>query len=269
MDIRNQKEFTAKIRLGKSFLLILMIALMAVMILPSAEELLTGGSTSHVAMAAKKKKKKSKNSKISYHVEEKNGHICIADNKGKAAKGWVLVGNDVYYVKKGGKALVSTGYSGITFNEKGKADPGSSTNLMRKCLKILKKRNGQSKKKKLSYAWSYMSRFHYSSYYPNLGEKGWQRSTALRALNSKAGNCYGYACAFAALAWASGYHPYVVAGRIPGTRDGAGDGYTRHCWVRINGGYYDPELNFANRTRFTYYGSGSFIAHQVNSTVEF
>lgn len=51
----------------------------------------------------------------------------------------------------------------------------------------------------------------------------------------------GYACAFAALAREIGYDPYVVCGRVPGTRDGAGDGFTRHSWVIINGLHYDPE----------------------------
>ena len=46
---------------------------------------------------------------------------------------------------------------------------------------------------------------------------------------------------FAALAREIGYDPYVICGRVPGSRDGAGDGYTRHSWVIINGLHYDPE----------------------------
>ena len=38
-----------------------------------------------------------------------------------------------------------------------------------------------------------------------------------------------------------GYNPYVVLGRVSGTRDGAADGLTRHGWVMIDGAYYDPE----------------------------
>lgn len=264
MKNRNsQNDSVMRMGTWRLFFLILLMSVITVAVIPSTEALLFHGNDSHAALAA------GGSSKASWHVQEKNGHIHIVGKNGKSAKGWVLIGKNVYYAKKGGKAVVSDSYSGIQFDAQGKAEPSVSTSLMRKCLKILKKKSGLSKRKKLSYAWSYMSRFHYSSHYPDLGSSGWQRSTALHALNSNGGNCYGYACAFAALAWAAGYKPYVVAGRIPGSRDGAGDGYTRHCWVRINGGYYDPELNYANHIRFRYFGSGSYMAHQVQQTVSF
>ncbi len=250
---------------GKKIFLIIIAALMMAAAFPAAEGILLRGTGSHTAMAAKKKS----GSKVTYHIEDREGTIYIVSKKGKGARGWVLVGKNVYYAKKGGKAMVNRKFSGITFDETGKAKNSTSTKLMKKCLKILKNKNGASMSAKLRYAWSYMARFHYSSYYPNRGVSGWQRSTALRSLNSNSGNCYGYACSFAALAWAAGYKPYVVAGRVPGSRDGASDGYTRHCWVRINGGYYDPELYFANRIRFCFYGSGSFLSHEVQQTVSF
>ena len=59
------------------------------------------------------------------------------------------------------------------------------------------------------------------------------------------GNCYGFSCIFAALAREIGYTPYMICGRVPGSRDGAADGFTRHCWVKINGLYYDPEAQYA------------------------
>lgn len=37
----------------------------------------------------------------------------------------------------------------------------------------------------------------------------------------------------------------MICGRVPGSRDGAADGFTRHCWVKINGLYYDPEAQYA------------------------
>ena len=49
----------------------------------------------------------------------------------------------------------------------------------------------------------------------------------------------------------------------------AADGYTRHCWVRINGCYYDPELYWANTIRFRFYGSRGFLSHQVSQTTAF
>ena len=42
-------------------------------------------------------------------------------------------------------------------------------------------------------------RFHYALKYPNLSKKGWQRATALNMLSTKSGNCYSFACGFAAL----------------------------------------------------------------------
>ena len=56
---------------------------------------------------------------------------------------------------------------------------------------------------------------------------------------------YGFSCIFAALAREIGYTPYMICGRVPGSRDGAADGFTRHCWVKINGLYYDPEAQYA------------------------
>ena len=60
-------------------------------------------------------------------------------------------------------------------------------------------------------------------------------------LVSGGGDCYGFACTFAAMAREIGYNPYVVLGRVSGTRDGAADGLTSHGWVIIDGCYYDPE----------------------------
>ena len=66
-----------------------------------------------------------------------------------------------------------------------------------------------------------------------------------------------------------GYNPYVVLGRVSGTRDGAADGLTSHGWVIIDGCYYDPEAQFAGWYRGVY-GSGSYdINHQIKSIVRF
>ena len=56
-----------------------------------------------------------------------------------------------------------------------------------------------------------------------------------------------------------GYNPYVVLGRVSGTRDGAADGLTRHGWVMIDGAYYDPEAQFAGWYRGVY-GNGSYVS---------
>lgn len=83
------------------------------------------------------------------------------------------------------------------------------------------------------------------------------------------GDCYGFACTFAAMAREIGYNPYVVLGRVSGTRDGAADGLTSHGWVIIDGCYYDPEAQFAGWYRGVYGSSSYDINHQIKSIVRF
>ena len=80
---------------------------------------------------------------------------------------------------------------------------------------------------------------------------------------------YGFACTFAAMAREIGYNPYVVLGRVSGTRDGAADGLTSHGWVIIDGCYYDPEAQFAGWYRGVYGSSSYDINHQIKSIVRF
>lgn len=127
-----------------------------------------------------------------------------------------------------------------------------------------------SKSEKLKACWNYVvGNIHYSIYYPDLNKSGWQKELALRTLTTKGGNCYGFACAFAALASEVGYDPYIVCGRIVGTRDGAADGLTRHAWVRINGLNYDPESQYAGSYRGIYGTAEYGIYHTIQKVVRF
>lgn len=103
--------------------------------------------------------------------------------------------------------------------------------------------SGMSQSQKLYACWKYVvyGGFYYGGPDPNIYQSGWARSEALRMFRTGYGNCYGFSCIFAALAREIGYTPYMICGRVPGSRDGAADGFTRHCWVKINGLYYDPE----------------------------
>lgn len=93
---------------------------------------------------------------------------------------------------------------------------------------------------------AYSGRFYYyAPADPNLSAKYWYITCANNMFGQSRGNCYGFSCAFAALAKEIGYQPYMMCARVPGTRDQAADGYTRHCWVMINGEHYDPEGSFA------------------------
>lgn len=129
-----------------------------------------------------------------------------------------------------------------------------------------------TKAQKLSACWRYVtsgSNFSYWPKYPTLTKTDWQKECALDMLTTGKGNCYSFACAFAALASEIGYSPNVICGRVSGTRDGASDGMTRHCWVTIGGAYYDPEAQFAGWYKGVY-GSGSYdIAHTIQKIVPF
>ena len=125
---------------------------------------------------------------------------------------------------------------------------------------------------KLYACWRYVvsdGGFYYGGPDPNLDESGWARNEALRMFNTGVGNCYGFSCIFAALAREIGYTPYMICGRVPGTRDCAADGFTRHCWVEIDGLYYDPEAHYAGWMSgvcgYDYYP----IAHQIQRVVNF
>ena len=130
---------------------------------------------------------------------------------------------------------------------------------------------GMTKSQKLYACWRYVVGGHigYWSVYPNLGQAGWQRSLALNTLVNGGGNCYGFACAFAALAQEVGYKPYMVYGYVPGSRDGRADGMTRHCWVQINGLSYDPEGTYAGWAPGIYGTAGYGVYHWTSGSVKF
>lgn len=192
---------------------------------------------------------------------------------GNPSKGWLYVNKNLYYADSWGRFLKNRTYEGIKFNAKGQAVKSDNRTLKLKCMEIVKNNTNSkmSKSQKLRACWNYVIRntYYSSRYYPSLGQNNWWRTTALRTLSTRGGNCYGYACEFAALAREIGYDPYVVCGRVPGSRDGAADGYTRHSWVIINGYHYDPEGQAAG-WHTGVYGSGSYgMSHQIQKKVNF
>ncbi len=178
-----------------------------------------------------------------------DGVKYIADKSGAPRKGFQIFASNLWYADAKGKVLVSDTVDGIKFGKDGKAIAGTNRSLKIRCMQIVSQitNSSMSQSTKLRACWNYVvgGHIHYAGIYPNLGQAGWQRSLALTALTQGAGNCYGFACAFAALAKEVGYSPYVIYGRCPGSRDGAADGYTRHSWTRINGLNYDPEAQYA------------------------
>lgn len=192
---------------------------------------------------------------------------------GALATGWIKIGNRLYYAGTSGRLMKNRTYQGITFTKTGAAKNDTATQLKLKTMTLVSSitRSSMSKSEKLRACWNYVvgGNIRYGSYYPNLNKKGWQKETALRTLNTRTGNCYGFACAFAALAREVGYDPYVICGRVAGNRDGASDGLTRHCWVNINGLHYDPEAQYAGWYSGVYGNSGYYIYHTIQKTVNF
>lgn len=195
------------------------------------------------------------------------------DKNGVAATGWLKIGSKLAYAGTGGKLMKNRTYQGITFTKTGAAKNDTATQLKLKTMSIVSSitRSSMSKSEKLRACWNYVvgGKIYYSSYYPNLNKSGWQKETALRTLTLRSGNCYGFACAFAALASEVGYDPYLVCGRVAGNRDGAADGLTRHCWVRINGLNYDPEAQYAGWYTGVYGKASYSIYHTIQKQVRF
>lgn len=224
-----------------------------------------------------------------HYVFRKNGklktssgnYIYTSDNKvygigtnGSNLSGWHMIKNNLYYFNKDGRAKSNTTYLGITFAQDGHAkkvngcDPKAKFTAMKIYNRITTP--SMSKSQKLRACWNYMTNkknFVYVSKYPDLNKKGWQQATAYDMLSTRTGNCYSFACAFAALACECGYDAQIVCGRVSGSRDHMPDGLTRHCWVRINGRYYDPEGAFAGWYRNCYDSTNYNGRHTIQKIV--
>ncbi|MCD7735622.1 MAG: hypothetical protein LUI07_01410 [Lachnospiraceae bacterium] len=208
-------------------------------------------------------------------VVKVDGNYYYVDAKGRAdTSGWFTIDSKLYYSTSSGKLKKNTTYKGITFGSKAYAEVSTAASLKMKTMSIVSQITNESmtQAQKLRACWTYMtsrSRWSYYGIYPSNYNTGWQISIAYTMLNSGRGNCYGFACAFAALANEVGYDSYVVVGRVSGTRDGAADGLTRHCWVKINGRYYDPEAQWKGWWTGCYGLSSYSISHTVSGTYRF
>lgn len=199
----------------------------------------------------------------------------LLNNGGRAATGYFLYKDNLYFASTKGKIYKERYRENkkYYFTASGAAKKSTDVLLKIRCMQITSSiiRSDMTQSQKLRACWNYVvcGNIRYWPTYPNLGEKGWQRSMALSTLTNGGGNCYGFACAFAALAKEIGYEPYVVYGYVPGTRDGRSDGMTRHCWIRISGYTYDPEGQYAGWARGIYGTYGYPISHWISGSVKF
>lgn len=208
--------------------------------------------------------------------------LYYVNANGQPYTGWLVINRALYYAnKKGVLKRNKTTAGGITFDNTGKATNTDTANLKITTMEIIASitSTNMTKEQKLKACWDYVvangtnnQHFSYYTRNPDMTQTGWQRHEALEMFNRRVGNCFGFACAFAALAKEIGYKPYVVVGRVTSNgnpRDNVGDGMTPHAWVMIDDKYYDPEADF-KQWMTGVYGSTSYnIGHVEQSRVEF
>ena len=178
-------------------------------------------------------------------------HLYCPGPDGRCAvQKWLNIGGELYYATKKAYMAVNKTYGTIEIRNTKAADSASVRSKL-DAMKVVSSitSDGMSKAEKLRACWNYMidqSRFQYVLCYdPDRSDPEWTKRKAYEMLESEGGDCISFACAFASLAEAVGYRPVVIYGRVQGTRDHAADGFTTHCWVRIDGKYYDTEAHFA------------------------
>ena len=163
----------------------------------------------------------------------------MATKAGNPTTGYFIYRNHLYYADSKGRCYQkrSREKGKYFFTEKGYAKKNIDTSLKIQALKTISRvtTSKMSKAQKLKACWNYLvdgKSFRYAGSDPNRKKKGWYKETALRMLETKSGNCYSFACAFAALAKELGYKNIKLH-----------VGYD-HCWVTINGKHYDPQAHF-------------------------
>ena len=190
-----------------------------------------------------------------------DGYACIGGSK---------IGNKAYVFDENGHLLDRTREDGqLYFTSSGKARKDTNALLKMRVMNLVSRltTSEMSKNQKLHACWEYIvddAGFQYGGSDPDLKKAGWCRKTALSMLNTKVGNCYGFASTLAAFAKELGYKKIeLIDGRTPGTRDHAPDGFTGHCWVRIDNRYYDPEADWAGWMTGVYGYNSYPIRHYV------
>lgn len=208
-------------------------------------------------------------------IFKSDGYYYYVNPDGTANTGWLIIKGKLYRAfAKSGRFATNKTEKGIKFGKDGAAVNNNSAKLKMRTMEIVSKitTSKMSQSQKLKACWNYVVNSGYFGYWntnANLWQKGWQKDFALSMLTGYRGSCYDFACAFAALASEVGYTPYIVSGRVPGSRDGAADGMTRHCWVQIGGLYYDPEGTWAGWSGYIY-GSGYYpVYHTVTQVINF
>lgn len=162
------------------------------------------------------------------------------DKKGRQLTGWRKVGRYIYYFKQAsgakGYMVTNKNVDGIRLKANGRAKAGSKRAkaklpLLVSARKLADKIVGRGPKSidKLEVCFYYL-RDHYSIYWTTVKQMDspvWDIEYAKETMSRRSGDCYGFASTFAYLAHALGYKDTTLVAN-------------GHCWVRINGRYFDP-----------------------------
>lgn len=192
------------------------------------------------------------------------------DTEGYAKTGWLEINQKLYYADSVGRILRNRTVHGIPLTSSGAA----AANSIRTQAKMAARLSiaeatlpTQSSSEKLRSCWEYLtgSRFRYSSRSHDFNDTSWVVEDGLLMHQTHRGDCVSFACAFASIAYELGYKVIVLYGMVPS----ASGGFTSHCWVTVNGKFYDPEAQFSGWYRGIYGYSSYPMEHQVKLKVNY
>lgn len=139
-------------------------------------------------------------------------NIISFPSHGHPATGYFIYRNNLYYADSKGRCYLNRSRENgqLYFTSSGAARKNTAALLKMQTMQTVSSltSSNMTKAKKLRACWNYIvswRNFSYGGSDPNLNQKGWYRSTALKMLQTKRGNCYSFACAFAAMAKEVGY----------------------------------------------------------------
>lgn len=166
-------------------------------------------------------------------VYELNGGVFYVNKKGQpAGEGWCIVKDELYKVAASGKCVAGKKVDGITFLKNGRAKDDKSTELKVRVMTLVDQLTtpGMTKKQKLRKCFNYVlnsSKYANSQEPTDIGKKGWAQRAALKVLQRKKYDCFGFACVISAFAYELGYKPTIRGKAL------------KHAFCLINGRGYD------------------------------
>ncbi len=195
------------------------------------------------------------------------------DRYGRCQTGWLIVDGKLYFANSLGRIVKNRTIKGVTFKAS-KMVEDTAGQLKLRQMQIVRSltKDSMSQRDKLYACWTWLTssaNFSYVVRNLDLENPLWPKISALNMLNTHMGDCISFASALAAMASELGYKPIMIYGRVPGSVDGAADGFTTHCWVLINGQFYDPEGQFAGWNKGVFGLSSYPFAYQVTRYVDF